>query len=92
MRLGFIGVGNISSDVIYGIFNSKISIKKIILSPRNKKIKSIKKKFRKIEIAKNNQEVIDKIGFFRYITFSWRKNITKINFKKTINNKFYIYN
>ena len=25
MRLGFIGVGNISSDVIHGIFNSKIN-------------------------------------------------------------------
>ena len=37
MRLGFIGVGNISSDVSHGIFNSKINLKKIILSPRNKK-------------------------------------------------------
>ena len=26
MRLGFIGVGNISSDVIHGIFNSKINL------------------------------------------------------------------
>ncbi len=61
MKLGFIGTGNISSDVVTGICNSKISFKKIILSPRNKnKSKNLKKKFKKVEIAKNNQEVIDK--------------------------------
>ena len=37
MILGFIGTGNITSDVIAGISNSKINYKKIIISPRNKK-------------------------------------------------------
>ena len=37
MYLGFIGTGNIVSDVVTGISKSKISYKKIIVSPRNKK-------------------------------------------------------
>ena len=60
MNLGFIGTGNITSDVVSGISKSKISYSRIILSPRNiKKAKYLKKKFKKISIAKNNQEVID---------------------------------
>ena len=60
MNLGFIGTGNISSDVVTGICNSKISFKKIILSSRNKeKSHNLKKRFKKIIIAKSNQEVID---------------------------------
>ena len=61
MNLGFIGTGNIVSDVINGISKSKIKYKKIILSPRNKK-KSLylKRYFKRVEIAKDNQEVIDK--------------------------------
>tara|TARA_Y200000002_G_scaffold380266_1_gene391368 strand:- start:2875 stop:3645 length:771 start_codon:yes stop_codon:yes gene_type:complete len=61
MKLGFIGTGNISSDVVNGICNSKILYNKIILSPRNKnKALKLKKKYKKIVIAKSNQEVIDK--------------------------------
>ncbi len=60
MNLGFIGTGNIVSDVITGISKSKISYKKIIISPRNKKkAQSLKRKFKKITIAKDNQEVIN---------------------------------
>ena len=60
MNLGFIGTGNITSDVVSGISKSKISYSRIILSPRNiKKAQYLKKKFKKISIAKNNQEVID---------------------------------
>ena len=60
MNLGFIGIGNIVSDVITGISKSKIKYKNIILSPRNqKKAKQLKKKFKKIKIAKNNQSVIN---------------------------------
>ncbi len=60
MILGFIGTGNIVSDVITGISKSKISFKKIILSPRNKKkAKFLKKNFKKVIIAKDNQSVID---------------------------------
>ena len=60
MILGFIGTGNIVSDVITGISKSKISYKKIIISPRNKKkARYLKKNFKKITIAKDNQSVID---------------------------------
>ena len=44
MNLGFIGTGNIVSDVVKGICKSKISFKKIIVSPRNKKKSSTTKK------------------------------------------------
>ena len=61
MKLGFIGTGKIASSVITGICNSKIIFKQIIVSPKNRKIaNNLKKKFKKITIAKNNQEVIDK--------------------------------
>ena len=53
MKLGFIGTGKISSSVITGICNSNISFKKIIISSRNKEIsKKLKKKFKKVNIAK----------------------------------------
>ena len=61
MILGFIGTGKIASSVITGICKSKISYKKIIISPRNKNIaQNLEKKFKKIKIAKNNQQLIDK--------------------------------
>ena len=61
MRLGFIGTGKIASSVITGICNSSINYKKIIISPRNSKIaKNLEKKYIKVIIAKNNQEIIDK--------------------------------
>ncbi len=60
MKLGFIGTGKIASSVITGICNSKISFTKIVISKRNKNIsKSLKKKFKKIIIKNNNQEIID---------------------------------
>ena len=60
MNLGFIGTGKIASSVITGISKSKISFKKIIISPRNKVVANdLRKKFKKIIIAKNNQQIID---------------------------------
>ena len=60
MRLGFIGTGKIASSVITGICNSSIIYKNIIISPRNRKIaNNLKKRFKKIKIAKNNQEIIN---------------------------------
>ena len=60
MNLGFIGTGNIVSDVITGISKSKIKYKKIIISPRNKKkALYLKKYFKKVIIAKDNQDVIN---------------------------------
>ena len=59
MILGFIGTGKIASSVITGICKSKIKFDKIIISPRNKKTSSfLKKKFKNIIIAKNNQQVV----------------------------------
>jgi len=60
MRLGFIGTGKIASSVVTGICRSKITFTKILLSPRNKNVaKKLKKKFRKVSIARNNQEIVN---------------------------------
>ena len=64
MNLGFIGTGKISSSVITGICKSKISFNKIIISSRNKSIaKNLKNKFKKIVIAKNNQQIVDQCNW-----------------------------
>ena len=61
MNLGFIGTGKIASAVINGVCSSKIPFNKIYISPRNKLIaQELKKKFKKISIAKNNQEIVNK--------------------------------
>ena len=97
MKLGFIGTGKIASSVITGISNSNIKFKQIIVSPRNKKIaNNLKKKYRKIYIAKNNQEVIDKSSWiFLSVTpnvgmkiikdLKFKKSQTVISFISTIN-------
>ena len=60
MKLGFIGTGKITSSVVTGICGSKISFKNIIVSPRNRSTaQKLKKKFRKVLIAKNNQEIVN---------------------------------
>ena len=60
MILGFIGTGKIAVSVITGICKSNIYYKKIIISPRNKKIaQGLKRKFKKIVIAKDNQQIVD---------------------------------
>ena len=49
MNYGFIGTGNIVSDVITGMNDSKIKYKKIIISPRNqKKANQLKKNSKKL--------------------------------------------
>ena len=61
MNIGFLGTGHITSSVIEGIFKSKLKIKKIYISPRNRLIsKKLSKKFKKVSISKNNQQLIDK--------------------------------
>ena len=61
MILGFIGTGKISSSIIIGIFNSKLKIKRIYISSRNRNIaKKLEKKYRQVKIIKDNQEIIDK--------------------------------
>ena len=98
MKIGFIGTGQIAKATITGICTSKISFKKIIISPRNRNIaKKLKKKFKKIYIAKNNQEVVDKCNWiFLAVTpevgekilpkLNYRPSQTIINFISTIGN------
>ena len=99
MKLGFIGTGKIASSIITGICNSKISFTKILISPRNKKIASIlKKNFKKVNIAKNNQEIVDNSNWiFLSITptvgakiikeLKFKSNQTVISLISTINLK-----
>ena len=60
MKLGFIGTGKITSSVVTGICRSKVSFKKIILSPRNRNVaKRLKREFKRVSIANNNQEIVN---------------------------------
>jgi pyrroline-5-carboxylate reductase len=97
MRLGFIGTGKIASSVITGICTSKISFQKILISRRNKNIsKKLKKRFRKVYIAKTNQEIVDKCNWiFLAVTpkvgkkilpkLKFRSNQKVVSFIATIN-------
>ena len=79
MKLGFIGTGKIASSVITGICTSRISFNKILVSPRNKKIaNALKRKFKKVIIAKNNQEIVNNCNWlFLSITPTVGKKIIK---------------
>ena len=84
MKLGFVGTGNIVSDVVAGICKSKISFKKIIISPRNKdKAQKLKRTFKKVIIAKNNQDVIDNSDwvFLGLLPQVGEKILPKLKFK-----------
>jgi len=97
MKLGFIGTGKIASSVILGVCKSKIKFKQIIVSPRNKRIaNNLKKKFKKVSIAKSNQDVINKSNWiFLSVTpkvgdkiikdLKFKSNQTIISFISTIN-------
>jgi len=61
MILGFIGTGKISSSIILGIFKSKLKVKRIYISSRNRSIaKKLANKFGRVKIIKDNQEIINK--------------------------------
>ena len=79
MRLGFIGTGKIASSVITGVCTSKIFFQKILVSPRNRNIaQKLKKRFRKVNIAKTNQEIVDKCSWiFLAVTPKIGKKILK---------------
>jgi len=84
MKLGFIGTGKISSSVITGVCNSGVYYKKILISPRNKNIANkLKKKFKKVFIAKNNQEIVDKCNwvFLAVTPKVGEKILPKLNFR-----------
>jgi len=84
MKLGFIGTGKIASSVITGICTSKISFQKIVISPRNRNIaQKLKKNFRKVYIAKTNQEIVEKCNwvFLAVTPKVGAKILPKLNFK-----------
>jgi len=97
MKLGFIGTGKITSSVVTGICGSKIPYKKIILSSRNRSIaKKLKKKFRKVSIAKTNQEILNSCNWiFLAVTptvgekiiknLKFKSNQTIVSFISTMN-------
>ena len=97
MKLGFIGTGKIASSVILGVCRSNIKFRQIIVSPRNKRIaNNLKKKFKKVSIAKSNQDVINKSNWiFLSVTpkvgdkiikdLKFKSNQTIISFISTIN-------
>ena len=97
MILGFLGTGRIASSVIEGIFKSKLKIKKIYISPRNKTIaKKLSKRFKKVTISKNNQQLVDnskwvflavtpKVGGKILKKLEFKNNQKIISFISTIN-------
>jgi pyrroline-5-carboxylate reductase len=79
MNLGFIGTGKISSSIIFGIFKSKLKVRKVYISSRNRSLaKKLSKKYSKIKVLNDNQEIINKssIVFFRHYSKSRKSNIT----------------
>ena len=85
MILGFIGTGKISSSIIYGIFKSKLKVKKIYISSRNINIaKKLAKKFKSIKVLKDNQEIIDKssVIFLGITPNVGNKILPKLKFSK----------
>ena len=99
MNIGFLGTGHITYSIILGIFKSKLKIKKIYISPRNKTIaKKLNKRFKKITISSSNQQLIDKsnwiflavtpqVGNKILKTLNFKKNKKIISFISTINLK-----
>ena len=79
MKLGFIGTGKIASSVITGICKSKIKFNKILVSARNKTVaQNLSKKFKKVSIAKNNQQIVDNCNWvFLSVTPSVGEKIIK---------------
>ena len=96
MKLGFIGTGKITSSVVTGICRSNLSFNKIILSPRSRLVaQKLKKKFRKISIAKSNQDILNtcnwvflavtpKVGEKIIKNLNFKSNQTIISFISTI--------
>ena len=85
MNIGFLGTGHITYSIILGIFKSNLKIKKIYISPRNKTIaKKLSKRFKKVTIAKDNQQLINKSSWvFLAITPQVGKKIlSELNFKQ----------
>jgi pyrroline-5-carboxylate reductase len=86
MKLGFIGSGKIATSVITGICTSKIFFTKILISPRNKVVaQRLKRKFKKVIIAKNNQEIVNSCNwvFLSIVPSVGEKIIKELKFKSS---------
>ena len=86
MILGFIGTGKISSSIIYGIFKSKLKVKKIYISSRNTNIaKKLAKKFKSIKVLRDNQDIINKssVIFLGITPNVGNKILPKLKFSKS---------
>ena len=86
MKLGFIGTGKITLSVVTGICRSNLSYKKILLSSRNRTIANkLAKKFRKVSIGKNNQEILNSCSwiFLAVTPTVGQKIIKELKFKST---------
>ena len=85
MKIGFLGTGHITSSVIEGIVKSKLKIKKIYISPRNRLVsKKLNKKFKKVSISKNNQQLINMVNwvFLAVTPKVGHKILSNLNFRK----------
>ena len=60
MKLGFIGTGTIASAMVEGLMKSNLPVEQITVSPRNAdRAAELSKRFDKVKIGKDNQDVID---------------------------------
>ena len=83
-EFSFLETGHISTSVIEGIFKSNLKFNKIYISSRNRLIANkLNKRFKKISVSKNNQQLIDESDWvFLAITLKLEKNFKLLNFKK----------
>ena len=85
MNIGFIGTGKITTSVIQGLFRSNIKLKQILISERNKKNSSaLSKKFRRVKVVKNNQDIINNSSwvFIAVVPTVAKKILKELTFKK----------
>ena len=85
MNIGFIGTGKITTSVIQGLFRSKIKLKQILISERNKKNSSaLSKQFKKVKVVKNNQDIINNSSwvFIAVVPTVAKKILQELTFKK----------
>ena len=85
MNLGFIGTGKISSSIIFGIFKSKLKVTKVYISSRNRSLaKKLNKKYSKIKVLNDNQEIVNKssIVFLGITPKVGNQILPKLNFAK----------
>ena len=85
MNIGFIGTGKITTSVIQGLFRSNIKLKQILISERNKKNSlALSKKFKKVKVVKDNQEIILRSSwvFIAVVPTVAKKILKELTFKK----------